>query len=86
MPKAVPLMRASEMRTMSLTPACASFFGTALPRWGEPARATAHQFFEFHEALVWITVVLVVLHVLAGLKHLLVDRDHVFARMWPARR
>ena len=26
-PKAVPLMRASEMRTMSLTPACASFFG-----------------------------------------------------------
>ena len=26
-PKAVPDMRASEIRTMSLTPACASFFG-----------------------------------------------------------
>ena len=63
-----------------------AFFGTALPRWGEPARATAHQFFQFHEALVWTTVALVVLHVLAGLKHLLVDRDRVFSRMWPARR
>ena len=28
-PKAVPLMRASEMRTMSLTPAAASFSGSA---------------------------------------------------------
>ena len=26
-PNAVPDMRASEMRTMSFTPACASFFG-----------------------------------------------------------
>ena len=26
-PKAVPLMRASETRIMSLTPRCASFFG-----------------------------------------------------------
>ncbi len=29
-PKAVPLMRASEMRTMSLTPAWASFFGIGI--------------------------------------------------------
>lgn len=58
------------------------FFGTVLPRWVEPARATAHQFFELHETLVWVLVVLVVLHVAAGLKHLLVDRDEVFGRMW----
>ena len=63
-----------------------ALFGAALPRWGEPARATAHLLFQIHEALVWTTVVLVVLHVLAGLKHLLVDRDQVFTRMWPARR
>jgi cytochrome b561 len=63
-----------------------AFFGTALPRWGAPARETAHQFFEWHEALVWITVALVALHVLAGLKHLLVDRDRVFQRMWFAGR
>jgi cytochrome b561 len=63
-----------------------SFFGTPLPRWVAPDRAMAKQFFELHEAMVWVLVVLVALHVLAALKHLLVDRDQVFARMWPARR
>jgi cytochrome b561 len=62
------------------------FFGAQLPRWTTPSRPTAHQFFEIHSVLVWVLVVLVVLHTLAGLKHLLVDRDQVFARMWPARR
>jgi cytochrome b561 len=62
------------------------FFGTVLPRWFTPDRSTAHQFFEIHSILVWAMVVLVVLHTLAGLKHLLVDRDAVFGRMWPARR
>jgi cytochrome b561 len=61
-----------------------SFFGMELPRWATPARATAHQFFEIHETLVWVTVALVVLHVLGGVKHL-VDRDRVFDRMWPRR-
>jgi cytochrome b561 len=63
-----------------------AFFGLALPRWLGPDRATAHQFFEIHEVLVWLMVVLVVLHVLAALKHLLVDHDQVFGRMWPQRR
>ncbi|MEJ8835041.1 cytochrome b [Ramlibacter sp. AN1133] len=62
------------------------FFGTDLPRWVAASRPTAKQFFELHETLVWVLVVLVVLHVAGGLKHLLVDRDQVFARMWPARR
>jgi cytochrome b561 len=59
-----------------------AFFGTALPRWVTPARATAHQLFELHETLVWVLVALVALHVAAALKHLLVDRDEVFGRMW----
>ena len=63
-----------------------SFFGTALPHWVAPNRPVAKQFFELHETLVWVLVVFVGLHVAGGLKHLLVDRDQVFARMWPARR
>jgi cytochrome b561 len=62
------------------------FFGAELPRWATPSRATAHLLFETHSWLVWLLVVLVVLHALGGLKHLLVDRDEVFARMWPRRR
>jgi cytochrome b561 len=31
---------------------------------------------------VWVLVALVVLHVAAGVKHLLIDRDRVFGRMW----
>jgi cytochrome b561 len=59
-----------------------AFFGIALPAWATPDRPTAKQFFELHETLVWVLVVLVVLHVLGALKHMLVDRDQVFARMW----
>ena len=63
-----------------------AFFGTGLTRWAAPDRHTAHEFFEIHEALVWPTVALVVLHTLAALKHRFVDRDEVFGRMWFARR
>ena len=63
-----------------------AFFGHDLPRWVEANRENAHQYFGWHETLVWIMVGLVVLHVVGGLKHLLVDRDQVFSRMWPGRR
>jgi cytochrome b561 len=63
-----------------------TFFGTDLPRWVAADRPTAKQFFELHETLVWLLVACVALHVAGGLKHLVVDRDQVFARMWPARR
>jgi cytochrome b561 len=63
-----------------------AFFGIALPAWATPSRPTAHQLFEIHSLMVWVLVALVVLHALGGLKHLLVDRDQVFARMWPRRR
>ena len=58
------------------------FFGVPLPAWATPARATAHQLFNIHSALVWVLVALVVVHAAGGLKHLLVDRDSVFQRMW----
>jgi cytochrome b561 len=59
-----------------------TFFGVQLPSWTTPSHDTAEQFFEFHETLVWVLVVLVALHALAGFKHLLINRDRVFQRMW----
>jgi cytochrome b561 len=39
-------------------------------------------FFTIHESLVWVFVSVIVLHALAGLKHLVVNKDKVFQRMW----
>ena len=58
------------------------FFGTTLPRVFEANHDLAETFFDAHSFTTWILVVLVSLHVLAGLKHLLVDKDGVFQRMW----
>ncbi|MDB5945322.1 MAG: putative cytochrome [Ramlibacter sp.] len=58
------------------------FFGMALPVWAVPSRATAAWFFSVHSITVWILVGLIVLHAAGGLKHLLIDRDQVFQRMW----
>ncbi|MDB5898018.1 MAG: cytochrome [Ramlibacter sp.] len=80
------LMPATGLIGGSYSRAGVAFFGLPLPTWVTPSRPTAHLFFEIHSWLVWVLVVLVALHALAGFKHLLVDRDEVFGRMWPARR
>lgn len=59
-----------------------AFFGFALPAWSAPDRQLSHLFFNIHSVAVWILVALVVVHAAAGLKHLLVDQDAVFQRMW----
>jgi cytochrome b561 len=61
------------------------FFGTPLPRVFEANHDLAEIFFEAHSVTSWILVVLISLHALAALKHLLVDKDGVFQRMWFAR-
>lgn len=61
------------------------FFGDALPHGVTPTRSTAHFLFETHSWLVWVLVALLALHVLGALKHLVVDRDRVFRRMWLGR-
>jgi cytochrome b561 len=58
------------------------FFGLPTPRWFPVDEAIAEQVFDIHSALVWIFVALVAIHVLGALKHLLVDKDGVFERMW----
>jgi cytochrome b561 len=59
-----------------------AFFGAQLPSWTVPNHDTAELFFGIHSALAWVLVALVALHAAGGLKHLLVDRDNVFQRMW----
>ncbi len=61
-------------------------FGLDLPHWATPDHDTAEAFFTIHSITAWVLVVLIALHVLAGFKHLLMDRDGVFQRMWMARR
>lgn len=61
------------------------FFGAPLPRVFEANHDLAEIFFGAHSVTTWILVGLVCVHALAGLKHLLVDRDGVFQRMWLPR-
>jgi cytochrome b561 len=59
-----------------------TFFGAKLPAWTVPNHDTAEMFFGLHATLAWVMVALVALHAAGGLKHLLVDKDGVFQRMW----
>lgn len=58
-----------------------AFFGVALPT-AVPNHDLAELFFSVHGVTAWILVGLVALHVAGALKHLLIDRDGVFQRMW----
>ena len=60
----------------------AAFFGHQLPFWSGPDRNLSKLFFTIHESLVWVFVTVIVLHALAGLKHLAMDKDKVCQRMW----
>ena len=58
------------------------FFGTRLPRLVTPNHDLAERFFDLHGIVIWVLVGLIAIHVLASLKHLLIDKDGVFQRMW----
>lgn len=58
------------------------FFGLRMPAWSVPNHDMSELFFSIHSALAWVLVALVALHAAAGLKHLLIDRDDVFQRIW----
>ncbi len=59
------------------------FFGTRLAPWGPDLTAVYAFFNGLHVVLSWLLCALIALHVLAALKHALIDRDTVFSRMWP---
>jgi cytochrome b561 len=62
-----------------------AWFGLPLPAWATPSEALSEQWFGIHITIAWILLAVVAVHVAAALKHLLVDKDGVFLRMWPRR-
>jgi Ca2+-transporting ATPase len=59
-----------------------ALFGLAFAAWAVPDHDVAEQFFAIHSILAVVLTALIALHALAGLKHLLLDRDRVFYRIW----
>lgn len=59
------------------------YFGIALPQWGFKSDPLKSLFSAVHLTLAWVFMTVIALHVSAAVKHLLVDRDGVFWRMWP---
>ena len=57
------------------------FFGIPLPKWGWEDPGLRDLFGLIHYVAGAIFTALVVLHVLAAFKHLLIDRDGIFQRM-----
>jgi cytochrome b561 len=60
------------------------YFGLALPHWGWDSPALKDLFGALHLGTAWLLMAVIAIHVGAALKHLLVDRDGIFQRMWPA--
>ena len=58
-----------------------SFFGIAWPPWGPPLPSVYAFFQGVHVTTAVVFSALIVGHVLAALKHAVLDRDGVFARM-----
>jgi cytochrome b561 len=59
------------------------FFGLQFTGWGWKNLALKDFFSLVHLFAAWLLSGLIVLHVAAALKHLLITRDGVFLRMWP---
>lgn len=58
-------------------------WGVPLPKWGWEDAALNSVFKEIHVGLGWMLLALTALHVAGALKHLLINRDDVVARMLP---
>lgn len=59
-----------------------AFFGLPLPRWVNQNHDISSLLFKWHGIIAWVLVVLIVLHVLAAFKHLFINKDRIFQRMW----
>mgnify|MGYP001313559347 CR=1 FL=1 len=62
------------------------YFGTSLPHWGWDAPALKELMSTIHFMTVCVFMTLIAIHMAAALKHLFINRDEVFARMWPRLR
>ena len=61
------------------------FFGYPLPILGWEDKTLYRVFNRIHVYTSYLFCALAALHIAAALKHLVVDRDGVFQRMWPRR-
>jgi len=59
------------------------YFGITLPPWGYKSDPLKDFFSAVHLGFAWVFMTLIALHTGAALKHLLINRDAVFWRMWP---
>ncbi len=59
------------------------YFGLTVSSWGWKDEGLKEFFSAVHYSAAWLFMTLIALHVAAALKHLLIDRDGVFARMLP---
>jgi cytochrome b561 len=82
---AMALMPITGFIGASLATSGVVFFGHPLPRWLMADHDAAEQLFSIHSLTATLLVAAVALHILAGLKHLMLDKDGVFQRMWIAR-
>jgi cytochrome b561 len=57
------------------------YFGITLPGWAGKHEALKESLSAAHLANSWLLAILVTLHVAGALKHALVDRDRLLARM-----
>jgi cytochrome b561 len=53
-----------------------------VPNWVHQSQVLSKQFFEVHGLVAWILVGLIALHILAAMKHLFINKDKIFQRMW----
>ncbi|CAM2188706.1 superoxide oxidase [Paraburkholderia sacchari] len=59
------------------------FWGLPLPKWGWDDKVLRQFFFDIHDISTWVLIVLIVLHIVGALKHQLIDKDRLLARMLP---
>lgn len=58
------------------------YWGHALPHWGWEDAALKELMSQIHFGAVWLFMALIVLHVVAAVKHRALGHDGVFERMW----
>lgn len=59
------------------------FFGTPLPRLAEPDAILKDMMSDAHMFLTKLLIAIVILHILAALKHRFINKDGIFQRMLP---
>jgi cytochrome b561 len=59
-----------------------AFFGWPLPQWFAKNPDWSESLFNVHLITAYVFTTLILLHIAAGLKHALINKDGVFQRMW----